>query len=101
MKQWMKLTLIVLLVLPALAVAGPPGDRPDGKIDLNQASIKQLDSLPGVGPAMARRIIDFRLRKGPFKRKEELMAVPGIGERRFARIKDLVTVKSSGQPAVG
>ncbi|MGI8784735.1 MAG: ComEA family DNA-binding protein [Acidobacteriota bacterium] len=92
MKQCMKLTLIVFLLLPALALAAAPGGGPDDKIDLNRASIQQLDSLPGVGPATARRIIDFRLRKGPFKRKEELMAVPGIGERRFARIKDRITV---------
>jgi len=56
--------------------------------DLNRASAHELDALPGVGPVLAARIIAHR----PFRRREELMAVRGIGPRLYARLAPLVTV---------
>ncbi|MBC7337905.1 MAG: ComEA family DNA-binding protein, partial [Clostridia bacterium] len=49
-------------------------------------------SLPGIGPALAQRIISYREQHGPFRTVEDIKNVPGIGEGRFAQIKDLITV---------
>jgi len=62
-------------------------------INLNTATIQQLQTLPGIGPTLARRIIDFRERNHGFKRIEELLAVPGISERKWKAIRDKVSVK--------
>jgi competence protein ComEA len=61
-------------------------------LNLNTATVRELDALPGVGPALARRIVEFREKKGGFRRVEELLAVPGISERRWKAIKHLVEV---------
>lgn len=65
----------------------------NGKINLNKASEKELESLPGIGPAKATAIIDFRETNGPFKATEELMLVSGIGEKTFEKLADQITVK--------
>jgi competence protein ComEA len=62
-------------------------------INLNTATLEQLDSLPGVGPAIAQRIIDYRESVGSFKGVEEITEVSGIGEATLAKIKDLITVQ--------
>lgn len=59
-------------------------------VDLNTASAEQLDALPGVGPATAQKIIDFRQAHGPFRSVDELEAVPGIGPSKLAQLKGLV-----------
>jgi competence protein ComEA len=61
-------------------------------ISLNQARASQLEDLPGVGPALAGRIIDWRTANGGFKAKEDLLNVAGIGDKLFASVKDLVTL---------
>lgn len=61
-------------------------------ISLNQASASQLEELPGVGPALAGRMIDWRTANGGFKAKEDLLNVAGIGDKLFASVKDLVTL---------
>jgi competence protein ComEA len=62
-------------------------------LNLNTATIQQLDQLPGIGPALAKRIVEFRAKKGGFRRIEELLAVPGISERRWQSLRNLVTVE--------
>ena len=61
-------------------------------IDINMADEKLLDSLPGIGPTLAARIVEYRQTKGPFKTIEEIKNVSGIGEKKFADIKDMITV---------
>lgn len=65
-----------------------------GLINLNTATAEELDQrLPGIGPALAQRIIDYRQQMGGFRTTEELQEVSGIGEKRYAEIKDLVCVR--------
>ncbi|WP_239696921.1 ComEA family DNA-binding protein [Paenibacillus oryzisoli] len=63
-----------------------------GLLDLNTATLEQLDKLPGIGESKARAILEYRMKKGRFKRVEELMDVKGIGEKMFAKIKGQVFV---------
>lgn len=62
-------------------------------LNLNAASATQLEALPGVGPAMARKILDYRAQNGGFKSVDELDEVPGIGEKKLETLRPLVTVK--------
>ena len=61
-------------------------------VDLNTATAEELDTLPGIGESLARRIIAYREANGPFGSIEEIMEVSGIGEAKFAELKDRVTV---------
>ena len=62
-------------------------------IDLNRATLEDLDSLPGIGPSTATAILEFRKKNGSFQCVEDLMQIPGIKESRFNAIKDLVVVR--------
>jgi competence protein ComEA len=62
-------------------------------LNLNTATPKELETLPGVGPVLARRIVEFREKKGGFKRVEELLAIPGVSEKKWHAIKAKVEVK--------
>lgn len=61
-------------------------------VDLNEATPRQLEALPGIGPVLASRIIEYRQRQGGFRSKSELRTVSGIGPKRYAALKDMVTV---------
>ncbi|GAA4625916.1 hypothetical protein GCM10023196_032020 [Actinoallomurus vinaceus] len=77
--------------VPPVAPSGPtlPAGTP---LDLNTAGAAQLDQLPGVGPVLAQRIVDYRTRHGPFRSVDELRQVSGIGAAKFDDLKALVTV---------
>ncbi len=66
--------------------------QPGAPINLNTATEADLETLPGIGPALAQRIIDYRTQHGAFRSVDELHNVSGIGDAKFAEIKDLVTV---------
>ena len=63
------------------------------KININTATEQELDSLPGIGPSTAAKILEYRKEKGKFKTIEEIKEVSGIGESKYEKIKDRITVK--------
>jgi competence protein ComEA len=76
---------------PAPAGAGAPGGAA-GPVNLNSAGIEQLETLDGVGPVTARKILEYRTAHGGFRSIEDLAQVPGIGPKRLAAIKPRVTL---------
>ncbi|MCZ7427852.1 ComEA family DNA-binding protein [Micromonospora sp. WMMA1949] len=78
---------------PAAGGAAPGGSAaPAGPVNLNTATLAQLDALPGVGPVLAQRILDHRDRNGGFRSVSDLRQVDGIGDARYEQLKELVTV---------
>lgn len=64
-----------------------------GKININTATLNELDVLPGIGPAIGQRIIDYRTQNGDFKKIDDIKKVRGIGDAMFEQIKDLISVQ--------
>ena len=71
---------------------GAVGTSPAAPVDLNSASLEQLDALPGVGPATAQAIVGYRTKHGPFQSVDDLTEVPGIGPAKLDALRDLVRV---------
>lgn len=69
--------------------------RTSGKIDINRATEQDLESLPGIGPVLAGRIVEHRHGVGSFRDIEDLRDVKGIGKKKFDRIRNLIKVTSS------
>lgn len=96
-------TLTMLLLVFALSVVGAVAQTAPGKtstatatpLNLNTATVAQLDALPGIGKATAERIVEYRQKNGGFKKAEDLMNVRGIGEKNFLKLKPMVTVSAS------
>ena len=93
------LVVAAALTLPAPAGASPVQQKPSEAkaapaqaVNINTAPAEQLESLPGVGPKTAARIVEYRQKNGGFKKVEELMNVRGIGEKAFLKIKNQLTV---------
>lgn len=80
-------------VMSSSAGAGSSTQQTGGKVNINTADQAQLDTLPGIGPAYAQRIIQYREINGPFKTIEDIKQVSGIGDKRFEQLKDLITVQ--------
>ncbi len=70
--------------------AGGSGGAPAAPVQLSTATLEQLDTLPGVGPVTAQKILDYRTKHGAFQSVDELDAVPGIGPKRLEQLRDLV-----------
>jgi len=90
----------------AVAPAGPPaaGEPADSaasaraRVDLNRATAAELDALPGIGPVLARRIVEHRERFGPYRRVQDLLDVPGIGPKLFAKLEGRVAISAPFHP---
>ena len=83
----------ILLLLSVFNVSLCAQKSPPAKpIDINTASIEQLQQLPGIGPVTAQSILDFRKKSGPFRRAEDLLAIRGISENRFKAIAPYIVV---------
>lgn len=77
---------------PAGGGTADPAGAPAGAVNINTAGAEELATLPGIGPATARAIIEDRAANGAFAAPEDLMRVSGIGEKRFERMRDRVVV---------
>ncbi len=87
------LILCLGLTISSVSVlAQKPSPASTEKINLNSATIEQLQTLPGIGPVIAKSIIDHRTKVGKFGRIEEIINVKGIGEKKFQKIKDRLMV---------
>ena len=80
------------LTAQSKAPAPKPTATAAAPVNLNTATAEQLATIPGVGPKMAERIIDYRQKNGGFKKIEDLMNVKGIGEKMFLNLKPLIIV---------
>ncbi|MFB3902278.1 MAG: ComEA family DNA-binding protein [Acidobacteriota bacterium] len=95
MRKTLSSICVFVACLPGSLLAG----EVPAKVDINTATIAELDTLPGIGPAIAARIIDFRSRHGPFRRVEDLMNVRGIGEKKFLKLKGRIVISLSESQA--
>ena len=101
--------VMLLIALPALAAnlqsqSPPPAAAAapvKSAINLNTATVDQLETLPGIGRKTAERIVEYRTKAGGFKRIEDLMNVKGIGEKSFLKLKPLVAVPPRTDKASG
>ena len=82
------------ITVPRKGEGGEAGEsrKKGGKININTADAEELEKLPGVGPTLAERIVSYRDKNGAFSSIEELKKVSGIGEKKFAEIRDLVEI---------
>ncbi len=103
------LPLVALVALlsahaqPAAAQASDRAARPAATaavVNLNSAAASDFEGLPGIGAKTAARIIEYRQKNGPFKKIEDLMNVPGIGEKNFLKLKPQLTV-APARPEAG
>jgi competence protein ComEA len=91
-------TALLTASFSAVAVQGAPATQQAAKpaaaatVNINTASVTDLEGLPGVGAKTAARIVEYRQKNGPFKKIEELMNVRGLGEKNFLKLKSQLTV---------
>jgi competence protein ComEA len=85
--------------VPRLGEEDPPADLPaaprtsSGRVNINLADSDELESLPGIGPSLAQRILAYREANGRFIQSEDIMKVPGIGPATFEKIRELITTE--------
>jgi competence protein ComEA len=78
---------------PTATTSQAPNPVTSGGINLNTASLEELDTLPGIGPVTAQAIIDYRATHGPFVSIESLLDVRGVGESTLSKIRDLISIR--------
>ena len=84
-----------IYIYPTTTSAGGvsrPAVRKNGPIMINRATVKDFESLDGIGPVLANRIVSYRKINGPFAAVEDLLKVPGIGQSKFAQFKEMLRV---------
>jgi len=80
-------------VVPGQGAGQTGSAQTNGLVNINTADLSQLDTLPGIGPSLAQRIIQYRETNGPFNSVEDIKNVSGIGDKRFEELKDKITVR--------
>jgi competence protein ComEA len=85
--------MLLAATLAGTALAAPGSGN--AQVNINTATVQELQLLPRVGPALAQRIVDFRSANGPFKAPEELTRVKGIGEKSFSGLAPYVSVSGA------
>ena len=100
MRKWLAAVLVLLGVgvffaapSPVWSADPPAAAEQMGKVNVNTATTTQLMALPGIGETIAQGIVDFRDNNGAFRSVEDLEQVNGIGEKKLAALRDLVTLK--------
>jgi competence protein ComEA len=94
--QHRRLLPVILVALAVTAIAGTAeSSQPSGVVNINTASSEELELLPRVGPALAGRIIEFREANGPFQTVDEILAVKGIGESSFEKLKPWIVTSGA------
>ena len=86
---------------PQAGAPATPAAKPAPTVNLNTATLTELEALPGIGAKTAARIVDYRQKRGPFKKIEELMNVQGIGEKSFLKLKPQLTVAGNAPATHG
>ena len=81
--------VLLVLALEAHATGKHPPSKP---VDLNTATVKELEQLPGIGPTTANAIVQFRTKSGRFRRVEDLLAVRGISEAKLEKLRPYITI---------
>jgi competence protein ComEA len=89
-----KVVVPVLVAVVALLVSGISVYAGDAaKVNINTATVEELTQLQGIGPKYAAQIVEYREQKGPFASPEDLLKVPGIGQKTFDKNKDVIVVE--------
>jgi competence protein ComEA len=87
--------LSLLFVVMAVVVGIADGAQPTGVVNINTASLEQLQMLPRVGPSLAGRIVEYREANGPFQSVDEILAVKGIGESSFEKLEPYIVTSGA------
>ncbi len=95
MQRRICLSCLVIAIVLSAAAGAADDQQPNGVVNINNASAEELQLLPRVGPALAGRIIEFREANGPFRSVDEIIAVKGIGERSFEKLKPYIVTSGA------
>ena len=92
-KRLITLALTLAFILsPCLLMAQSPSTPPTAKVNINTATVDELQTLPGIGATIAQRIVEYRNTHGPFQKVEDLLNVKGIGEKKLEKIKPFIEI---------
>ncbi len=94
MKRTATIKAVAVAILLAITVsfAGMAAESVTAKVDINKATVEQLQTLPGVGEVIAKRIVEYRQTNGSFEKAADIMNVKGIGEKSYLKMKDRISV---------